>query len=91
MREEVKSLWERIGLEEGGIKEVVRLGKAGKEKYGMVLVKLKGREEKIKVMEAKRKLRGRRERIEDDLTEQERRVKWVIEREAEKEREGGEW
>ena len=57
----------------------------------MVLVKLAGREEKIKVMEAKKKLqeRGRRERIEDDMTEQERRVKWVIEREAEKERERG--
>ena len=90
VREEVKSLWERIGLEEGGIKEVVRLGKAGKEKYGMVLVKLKGREEKIKSDGGEEETEGQEgKRIEDDLTEQERWVKWMIEREAEKERERG--
>ena len=72
-----------------GIKEVVKIGSLGKEGSGMVLVKLEGREEKRKVMEAKKKLRGKRERVEDDLTEEERRAKWKIEREAEMEREKG--
>lgn len=43
-------------------------------------------EVKKRVMEAKKKLRGGRERIEDDLTVEERRAKWKIEREAELER-----
>ena len=67
----------------------MRIGKTGKEGCGMVLVKLGGREEKRKVMEAKKKLRGRRERIEDDLTEEERKIRWRLEREAEVERERG--
>ena len=89
VREEVNKLWERMELDVGGIKEVERIGMKGKEGRGMVLVKLMGRGEKIKVMEAKKKLRGRKERIEDDLTEEERRVRWRIEREADLEREGG--
>ncbi|EFN79315.1 hypothetical protein EAI_03465 [Harpegnathos saltator] len=40
-------------------------------------------------MEAKKKLKGRRERIEDDLTEEERKTKWRIERKAEVERRKG--
>ncbi|EFN76637.1 hypothetical protein EAI_08490 [Harpegnathos saltator] len=40
-------------------------------------------------MEAKKKLRGRKERIENDLTVEERRTKWRIEREAEAERRKG--
>ena len=40
-------------------------------------------------MEAKKKLKGGKERIEDDLTEEERRGKWKIEREAEVERKRG--
>ncbi|EFN77663.1 hypothetical protein EAI_17355 [Harpegnathos saltator] len=55
----------------------------------MVLVKLGSVEQKRKMMEAKEKLRGRRERIEDDLTEEERKAKWRIEREAEVERREG--
>ncbi|XP_076671525.1 uncharacterized protein LOC143370375, partial [Andrena cerasifolii] len=87
--------WDRR-IEEGmevmekGIKEVVRIGRIGKEGSGMVLVRLERREEKRKVMEAKRKLKGRRERVEDDLTEEERRAKWKIEGEGEgKESAGG--
>ena len=40
-------------------------------------------------MEAKKKLWGRRERIDDDLTEEERKARWKVEREAAREREGG--
>lgn len=41
------------------------------------------------MMEAKKKFKGRRERIEVDLTGDERRVRWRIEKETEKERERG--
>ena len=37
-------------------------------------------------MEAKKNLRGRRKRIEGDLTEEERKTRWKIEREAEMKR-----
>ena len=69
VEKEVKKLWTRLGVDEGGIKEVRRVGRTGKTGNGMVLVKLEGREEKRKVMEARRKLKGRRERVDDDLTE----------------------
>lgn len=87
VKEEVKGLWERMGLEEGGIKEVKRIARVGKNGEGMV--KLEGLEEKRRVMEGRKKLRGGRERIDDDLTEEERRTRWKIEREGEKEREKG--
>ena len=61
----------------------------GEKGNGLILVKLVGREEKIKVMESRKKLRGRRERIDDDLTE-ERKARWKVEREAAREKEGGE-
>ena len=80
--EEVRKLWGRMGLEEGGIKEVVRIGRTGGDGSGMVLVKLAGREEKRKLMDARKNLKGGREGIDDDLTEDERRGRWKIEREA---------
>ena len=89
VREKVRKLCERMDLEEGGIKEVVRIGDKGKVGNGMVLVKLAGRGEKLKVMEAKKTLKGMKERIEDDLTVEEGRVRWRIEMEAEEERDKG--
>ena len=86
---EVKKLWAEMGVEEGGIREVKRIGRRGEKGNGMILVKLAGREGKIKVMEAEKKLRCRRERIDDDLTEEERKARWKVEREAAREREGG--
>ena len=53
----VKKLWERMGLERVGMKEVARIGRAGGDGRGMVLVKLAGTEEKRKVMEARKKLK----------------------------------
>ena len=41
------------------------------------------------MLEARKRLRGRRERIDDDMTEEERKTRWKVEREAEREREGG--
>ncbi|EFN89600.1 hypothetical protein EAI_04348 [Harpegnathos saltator] len=68
------------------MREVKKIGKEEKKGEGMVLVKFESVEEERKVMEAKKKLKGRRERIEDDLTAEERKTKWRIEREAEVER-----
>ncbi|EFN90024.1 hypothetical protein EAI_06600 [Harpegnathos saltator] len=85
MAEEV---WRKLELELE-MREVKRIGKEEKKGEGMVLVKLGSVEEKRKVMEAKKKLKGRRERIEDDLTAEERKTKWRIEREAEVERRKG--
>lgn len=53
----------------------------------MVLGKLEGWEKKKEVMRAKNKLKGERVWIEDDFTREERRVKWIVERDARFERE----
>lgn len=89
IKEVVKDLWGKMGVDMEGVKEVYRVGKVGREGIGMLVVKMKGMEEKKRVMEAKRNLRGRRERIEDDLTVEERKSRWLIEREAERERREG--
>lgn len=66
-----------------------RVGGLDREGRGMALVKLENLESKKKVMEAKKGLKGRKEWIVEDLTKEERRAKWRIEREAERERERG--
>ena len=43
---EVKKLWATMGLEEGGIREVRRVGRRGKKGSGLILVKLTGRKRK---------------------------------------------
>lgn len=45
----------------------------------MLLLKLKGEEQKKKIMKRKRELKGRRERIMDYLTWKERKMKWKLE------------
>lgn len=85
--EEVEEIWEQIGIKES-VREVRRVGGMNRE-VGNALVKLQDIENKRKVMEARKLLKGRRERIEDDLTMEERRARWKIEREAEREREKG--
>lgn len=40
VQEEVRKLWERMGVEDDGINEVVRIGRTGREGGGMVLVNL---------------------------------------------------
>ncbi|KAK0169645.1 hypothetical protein PV327_011459 [Microctonus hyperodae] len=82
--------WECRGGREkcGGRGEGIMDGDGGGREE-IVGVKLKGREEKKMVTEAKKKLRGRVERVEDDLTEEERKARWRIEEEAGKERRKG--
>lgn len=62
-------------MEERGIKEVTNIGRMGRD--GNFLAKLAGRDAKRKVMEAKKKVKSRRERIDDDLIEEDRKVRWI--------------
>ncbi|XP_043288417.1 golgin subfamily A member 6-like protein 22 [Venturia canescens] len=85
---EIEKIWENLGVE-GGRKEMRRIGRVDEGGRGMVLVRLEGREKKIEIMRAKVKLKGNRERIEDDLTKEERRIKWLVEGQANEERRKG--
>ncbi|XP_043275446.1 trichohyalin-like [Venturia canescens] len=85
---EIEKIWERLGVE-GGRKEMRRIGRVDEGGRGMVLIRLEGREKKVEIMKAKVKLRGNRERIEDDLTKEERRIKWLVEGQAYEERRKG--
>ncbi|KMQ82440.1 1-phosphatidylinositol- -bisphosphate phosphodiesterase gamma-1, partial [Lasius niger] len=83
----------RGGKEEIGakveIEEVRRVGrKYGKER-GMVVVKLGSRKQKRDVMEKKKGLKGKKIRIEDDLTWEERKIRWKIREIAEEKRRKG--
>ncbi|KMQ83947.1 hypothetical protein RF55_18740 [Lasius niger] len=89
---EVRGGVEKV-LEEIGVKvkieEIRRIGgKYGKE-GGMVVVKLGSREQKKEVMEKKKRLKGRKIRIEDDLTWEERKIRWKIREIAKEERRKG--
>lgn len=81
---EIEKIWEKMGVV-GGRKEMRKIGKVDARR-GMVLVRLEGREKETEIMMAKVKLREERERIEDDLTREERRTKWLTERKAGEER-----
>ncbi|XP_024938345.1 golgin subfamily A member 6-like protein 2 [Cephus cinctus] len=85
---EVDRIWEIIGVVEGR-KKIRRVGEQDREGRGVVWVELEGPDKKREVMRAKSKLKGERERIEDDLTVEERRVKWKMERDVQKERAQG--
>ncbi|CAK9816316.1 hypothetical protein ANTPLA_LOCUS8955 [Anthophora plagiata] len=84
----VEQIWAGLGIKEK-VEEVRRVGRVDGEGRSMVLVRMEGMEGKREVMKAKRELKGRPERVEDDLTVEERRAKWKIEREAERERRKG--
>lgn len=83
---------EEIVKETGAVVKVEgirRIGRKNEEKRKMLWVKFTNVEEKVEVMKEKRKLKNRREWISDDLMEKERRIKWLIKREAgRKSREG---
>lgn len=85
---EVEGMWGKMGVE-GGRRDMRRIGGADKWGRGMVLVEMEGLEKKRELMRAKRRLKGERVWIEDDLTKEERRVRWLVEREAEAERAKG--
>lgn len=87
-KEEVKRVWDLVGMSGEGIEEIGRIGKADKDGCGMIRVKMVNFEQKMKVMEKRRCLKGKKVWLDDDLTEEKRKTRWKIEREAEKEREG---
>ncbi|KAK2577116.1 hypothetical protein KPH14_003278, partial [Odynerus spinipes] len=84
VREGIEKLFKGMGIEEGieSVREI-----RGRE--GMVAVRMKDKDKKKKVMEARRNLKGKRERVEDDLTWRERKMKRNIEEIARKERNKG--
>ncbi|KAK2578561.1 hypothetical protein KPH14_012208 [Odynerus spinipes] len=84
VREGIEKLFKGMGIEEGieSVREI-----RGRE--GMVVVRMKDKDKKKKVMEARRNLKGKRERVEDDLTWRERKMKRNIEEIARKERNKG--
>ncbi|XP_070170412.1 golgin subfamily A member 6-like protein 22 [Polyergus mexicanus] len=67
------------------IESVKRVGITTEGERGMAVVTLGSMEQKRQVMENKKKLRGREERIEDDLTWEERKVRWRLREIARKE------
>lgn len=52
-------------------------------------MKFVSKEQKRQVMESKKELRGRAIKIEDDLTWEERKMKWIIEEIAKEKRKKG--
>lgn len=88
----VKGRVEKIFEEIGAKVEIEWIRKVGGREGGedeMVVVKLGNREQKRQVMERKKGLRGSKVRIEDDLTWEERKIKWKIREIAEEERNKG--
>lgn len=76
-RKEIKGIMEKIGVEVR--LEEIRKVEAGKASKGaMIIVKVGSEGEKRKVMENKWKLRGEEIWIDNDLTWEERRVRWRI-------------
>lgn len=84
-KEVIKELWDQMEIKEE-VMEIRKVGGLDRKGKGMILVRLRGVEEERKIMEARKKLRGEKLRVEDDLTGEERRARWKIEKEAEKER-----
>jgi len=76
VKEEVKRVIKRIGVEVK-VKEIRRIETERKEKGSRVIVRVASEEEKVRVMQNKWKLKGG-ELIEDDLTWEERRIKWKM-------------
>lgn len=84
-KEVIKELWDQMEIKEE-VMEIRKVGGLDRKGKGMILMRLRGVEEERKIMEARKKLRGEKLRVEDDLTGEERRARWKIEKEAEKER-----
>ena len=77
IKDSIEKLLEEIGVEVE-IKNTRKVGGTKVRGKGMVVVTLDNREQRRKVMEKKKKLKGRMERIEDDLTWEERKIKWKL-------------
>lgn len=68
------------------LEEIRRLGEEEGRGGEMLLMKLKGEEQKRKIMRRKTKLRGRREKILQDWTWKERKMRWRLEEITKKEK-----
>jgi len=88
LKEEVEGIVKATGAV-AKIEGIRRIGGRGKERGEMVWVRFASVQEKLEVIKGKAKLKDRSEWITDDLTERERRVDWLLKREAEKRRREG--
>ncbi|EZA53800.1 hypothetical protein X777_06864, partial [Ooceraea biroi] len=87
-KEEAEKLLKGIALQ-GGVEKVIRIRTEREEWGDMILVTLGSIEERNKIMEGKRKLKGSNIWIEEDLSWEERRERWVMRKIAmEEERKG---
>jgi len=73
----LEKVWKKLGVEVK-VEEVKRVRAGGGRGGGIVIVKVGSEEEKKGIMQSKRKLRGEEVWIEEDLTWEERRVRWKI-------------
>ncbi|XP_011858385.1 PREDICTED: golgin subfamily A member 6-like protein 22 [Vollenhovia emeryi] len=85
---EIRKLMKENGVKEEGLEiKTIEDGKEGEVK--LAVVKMEDLEEKKRSMRERRKLGEKGVRIEDDLTWEQRRMKWKMEEAARNERENG--
>ncbi|XP_070510423.1 uncharacterized protein PF3D7_1120000-like [Cardiocondyla obscurior] len=83
LKEQVGEIIEATGVK-AKIEDVNKIGGVNKGGYGMVWVNMENFKEKLEILRCKGKLKNRTEWIGDDLTKYERKVEWLIKREADK-------
>ncbi|XP_070528267.1 uncharacterized protein PF3D7_1120000-like [Cardiocondyla obscurior] len=83
LKEQVEEIIEATGVK-AKIEDVNKIGGLNKGGYGMVWVKMENFKEKLEILRCKGKLKDRTEWIGDDLTEYERKVEWLLTREADR-------
>jgi len=86
MKREVEKVIERIGVEIK-VKEIRRIEAGRKKRGSRIIIRVENEDEKMRIMQNKWKLKGAE--IEDDLTWEERRIKWKITQIARKEESEG--
>ncbi|XP_070513035.1 golgin subfamily A member 6-like protein 22 [Cardiocondyla obscurior] len=90
LEKRIDGMEKRIGEKkyEGGVKtkieDVNKIGGVNKGGYGKVWVKMENFKEKLEILRDKGLLKDRTEWIRDNLTEYERKVEWLIKREADR-------
>jgi len=83
----MERVWKKLGME---VKvESIREIKGGGGSRGSMWLRVGSKEEKRRIMQSKWKLKGEEVRIEEDLTWEERRIKWRIRQCAMREEEKG--
>ncbi|XP_032688392.1 golgin subfamily A member 6-like protein 6 [Odontomachus brunneus] len=83
MKERVEGILKELGVGvKGKIDEVRKIEAGRKEKGEMVIVRMTSEEVKRRILESKWKLKGKDVWIEEDLTWEERRIRWNARRVA---------